>query len=100
MSTLRPELTEPPRAPTGTGTVQIGTAVPRIDGWAKVTGAARYAAEHPADDLCFGVVVNSTIARGRIRNIDVQAAMAVTGVLDVLTNQPAAHSLVGLLYRT
>ncbi|MEJ7687397.1 MAG: xanthine dehydrogenase family protein molybdopterin-binding subunit [Variovorax sp.] len=61
--------------------------VSRIDGRAKVTGQARYAAEHPAADLCFGVVVNSTVAKGRIRSIDTREALAVPGVLKVITHQ-------------
>ncbi|WP_295851922.1 xanthine dehydrogenase family protein molybdopterin-binding subunit [uncultured Xylophilus sp.] len=65
----------------------FGDAVPRVDGRAKVTGTARYAAEHFADDLAYGVVVSSTITRGRIRRIDCSAALAFPGVLDVLTHE-------------
>src|ERR1700712_975307 len=89
-----------PMAPADTGHVEIGSPVPRIDGLLKVTGRARYAAEHPAPDLAYGVVVNSTIARGRIESIDVRAAMAVPGVIDVLThdNRPSMRSF-GLMYK-
>ena len=48
----------------------IGAALPRVDGRLKVTGAARYAAEHPAEGLLYGVVVSSSIAKGRIASID------------------------------
>lgn len=71
----------------GAGMAGIGTPAPRVDGVAKVTGRARYAAEHPAPDLSYGVVVNSTIARGRIRAIDASRALALPGVLDVLTHE-------------
>jgi xanthine dehydrogenase YagR molybdenum-binding subunit len=64
----------------------IGTATSRVDGRAKVTGAAKYAAEHPAKDLAYGAVVTSTIARGRIAKIDTSEALRVAGVLDVLTH--------------
>ena len=57
-----------PASRAGTGHVAI--AAVRVDGRAKVTGAARYAAEHPRRDLAYGVVVTSTIARGRITAID------------------------------
>lgn len=89
------ESNQQPIAPPNTGPAGIGTAVPRIDGHAKVTGTARYAAEHPVADLCHGVVVNSTIARGRIVRIDTSAALAVEGVLDVLhhDNRPSMRSL-------
>jgi xanthine dehydrogenase YagR molybdenum-binding subunit len=57
-----------PGADAGTGAVSLGMPVSRVDGRAKVTGAARYAAEHPVEDpgqqLAHGVVVNSTIAKG------------------------------------
>src|SRR5262249_50115992 len=42
----------------------IGTSTSRIDGVAKVTGAAKYAAEFNAPGLAYGSVVTSTIARG------------------------------------
>lgn len=89
-----------PRAAAGTGTVPLGTPLPRIDGPAKVTGQARYAAEHPVDGLAWGVVVSSTIARGRIAGIEASAARAVPGVLDVLTHEhrPRMRSM-DLLYK-
>ncbi|MBF2952624.1 hypothetical protein HKT30_34735, partial [Pseudomonas aeruginosa] len=47
-----------------------GQALDRVDGPAKVTGQARYAAEYPAADLLHGSVVSSDVARGRVRGID------------------------------
>ena len=44
----------------------VGTAQRRVDGRAKVTGAARYAAEFAATDLLHGAVVSSAIAKGKI----------------------------------
>jgi len=65
----------------------IGTATSRVDGIAKVTGAARYAAEHNTPGLLFGSVVGSTITKGRITRIDRGAALRVNGVIDVLTHE-------------
>ena len=65
----------------------VGQSIPRDEGPAKVTGAARYAAEMPADGLLYGVVVNSTITRGRIVSFDTGAALAQPGVVDVITFQ-------------
>jgi xanthine dehydrogenase YagR molybdenum-binding subunit len=76
-----------PMAPAGTGRVALGERVARIDGPAKVSGQARYSAEYPVDDLAWGVVVGSSIARGRIRAMHIDAALAVPGVLDVLTHE-------------
>jgi xanthine dehydrogenase YagR molybdenum-binding subunit len=65
----------------------IGTPTSRVDGRVKVTGMAQYAGEFGAPDLAYGCVVTSTIARGRIRRIDATQALAVEGVLDVLTHE-------------
>ncbi|SDC72320.1 xanthine dehydrogenase, molybdenum binding subunit apoprotein [Massilia sp. PDC64] len=86
MTDLIPDL-RTPTAPDGTGRVHSGMAVSRIDGRAKVTGAAHYAAEIPAPDLAYGVVVSGTVARGRIKTIDAQAALGVPGVIDVITHE-------------
>jgi xanthine dehydrogenase YagR molybdenum-binding subunit len=69
----------------------IGTSTSRVDGFAKVTGAAKYAAEFNVPGLAYGNVVTSTIAKGRILRIDPGAALCVKGVLDVFTheNRPA-----------
>ncbi|MET0280539.1 MAG: xanthine dehydrogenase family protein molybdopterin-binding subunit [Steroidobacteraceae bacterium] len=75
--------------------MSLGDAVDRIDAYAKVTGQARYAAEHVTPDMVFGVVVNSTIAKGRIRSLDLAAASAVPGVVDILWhgNRPKMRKL-------
>ncbi len=65
----------------------IGTPTSRIDGHAKVTGAAKYAGEFNTDGLAYGAVVASTIAKGRIVRIDASDALRVEGVLDVLTHE-------------
>jgi xanthine dehydrogenase YagR molybdenum-binding subunit len=64
----------------------IGSATSRIDGVAKVTGAAKYAAEFTAPGLLYGSVVTATIAKGRILRIDAGAALRTKGVIDVLTH--------------
>jgi xanthine dehydrogenase YagR molybdenum-binding subunit len=69
----------------------IGAPISRIDGHAKVTGAAKYAAEINVAGLAHGSVVASRIAKGRILHIDASDALNVAGVIDVLTheNRPA-----------
>lgn len=66
-------------------TKYVGRAVERLDGPAKTTGRARYAAEHPYPDLAHAALVHATIARGRITTIDTAAARVVQGVIEVLT---------------
>jgi xanthine dehydrogenase YagR molybdenum-binding subunit len=67
--------------------VYIGTATSRVDGVAKVTGAAKYAAEFNVPGLAHGSVVGATIAKGRIARIDADAALRVEGVIAVLTHE-------------
>jgi xanthine dehydrogenase YagR molybdenum-binding subunit len=64
----------------------IGTPTSRVDGRAKVTGAAKYAGEFPADGLVHGFVIEATIPRGQLVRLDTDEALKVTGVIDVLTH--------------
>jgi xanthine dehydrogenase YagR molybdenum-binding subunit len=68
-------------------TTYIGTATSRVDGIAKVTGAAKYAAEQNVPNLAYGLMVGSTIAKGRIVRIDTSEALRVEGVIDILTHE-------------
>lgn len=63
----------------------------RVDGVDKVTGKARYTAEHNLPNLAYAVFVTSTIAKGNIKSMDVTKALAMPGVLDVIyyANCPA-----------
>lgn len=67
----------------------IGAPLDRTDGIAKVTGAARYAAEHPLPGLAYAVLVTSTIPKGRIAGFDAAAAREVPGVLAIMTHENA-----------
>jgi xanthine dehydrogenase YagR molybdenum-binding subunit len=68
-------------------TTYIGTATSRVDGLAKVTGAAKYASEFNTADLAHASVVTTPIAKGRITRIDASEALSVAGVIDVLTHR-------------
>lgn len=61
----------------------IGQPVDRVDGRAKVTGRARYAADNPVPGFVHGYGVFSTIGAGRITAIDATAATKLPGVLGV-----------------
>ena len=67
--------------------VGIGTPLSRVDGVAKVTGAAKYAAEYRVPDMLYGVAVVSAIAKGRIVAIDERAARAVPRVVEVVSHR-------------
>jgi len=60
----------------------IGQPISRVEGVLKVTGAAKYAAEIHPPGLLHGCIINSTITRGSIKNIDASRALAVPGVID------------------
>jgi len=65
----------------------------RVDGIAKVTGAARYAADERVASPAYAYAVTSTIARGRITAFKLDAARAVPGVLDILTYENVGNAL-------
>jgi xanthine dehydrogenase YagR molybdenum-binding subunit len=68
----------------------IGQPLTRRDGVLKVTGGARYAADNHPPGMLHAVLAVSSIARGRVTFLDVQAAKAHPGVVDVMTpaNKP------------
>jgi xanthine dehydrogenase YagR molybdenum-binding subunit len=81
----------------------IGQPLPRPDGPAKVTGRARYAADHTAPGLLHATLVTATIPAGRVEDIRVDAALHERGVVRVLTHRdlpdlagdPGAELLTG-----
>jgi len=67
----------------------IGQGIDRIDGRAKVTGAAAYSADKRAPDMAYGAIVTATIACGRITSIESTTARNTPGVLMVMTHENA-----------
>jgi xanthine dehydrogenase YagR molybdenum-binding subunit len=63
----------------------MGAPQSRIDGRAKVTGAAPYASDFAVGRPAYAYFVTSSIARGRIVGFDMEAARQVPGLLDILT---------------
>ncbi len=63
----------------------MGEPLPRIDGRLKVTGQATYPADFPMANVAYGALATSTIARGRVVSLDMEAARATPGVLDIVT---------------
>lgn len=56
----------------------------RVDGLAKVTGRAKYTADHRLDKMTYGVFVTSTIAKGSIKNMILNKAKDAPGVLEII----------------
>jgi xanthine dehydrogenase YagR molybdenum-binding subunit len=67
----------------------VGSPVDRVDGKSKVTGAAKYAAEFTAPRMAHAYAFTSTIAKGRVQDIDTVAAQNAPGVIVVITHQNA-----------
>src|SRR3982750_2276539 len=64
----------------------VGTPVSRVDGRHKVTGGPRYAAGFQVNDVSYGVLVLSTVAKGKMTKIETDAAQKAPGVLAVISH--------------
>ena len=69
--------------------VAVGAPVSRIEGHLKVTGAAAYSSDTVLPGMTYAVIVQSTIARGRITGVDADEVAALPGVLAILTHENA-----------
>jgi xanthine dehydrogenase YagR molybdenum-binding subunit len=64
----------------------IGKPMSRVDGVAKVTGKAKYAAEFQVPNLAYGFIVTSAATKGRIKEIDTAEAESAPGVVRIFTH--------------
>jgi xanthine dehydrogenase YagR molybdenum-binding subunit len=67
----------------------VGQSIDRQDGRRKVLGQAKYAAEFRAAGMAHAVLVQSTIAAGKVTGIDTGKARAMPGLLDIITSDNA-----------
>jgi xanthine dehydrogenase YagR molybdenum-binding subunit len=67
----------------------VGAPIDRVEGPEKVTGAALYVNDYTFDGMLHAVVVTSTIANGRIAEIDDTQAREAPGVVEVMTHRNA-----------
>jgi len=86
-----PEITLAQAAPHIRHGSNIGQPLTRRDGVLKVTGGARYAADHHPTGMLHAVLAVSSIARGRVNFLHVPAAKGHPGVVEVMTpeNRPS-----------
>jgi xanthine dehydrogenase YagR molybdenum-binding subunit len=61
----------------------IGTTVPRIDGPLKTSGTAKYSSDHNFPNMVHALPVQATVAKGRIKSMDVSDAEKMRGVLRI-----------------
>jgi xanthine dehydrogenase YagR molybdenum-binding subunit len=69
--------------------ITIGDPLARVDGPAKVTGNAKFAAEFPVRGLAHATQMMSTIASGRIAAMDTAQPERAPGVIAVITPKNA-----------
>ncbi|UYZ63766.1 xanthine dehydrogenase family protein molybdopterin-binding subunit [Hymenobacter weizhouensis] len=70
----------------------IGKAPSRVDGPAKVTGAARYSADFDVPGpLLYGFVVSSSVTKGRIVSVYADEVRAIPGVVEVFSHENVPH---------
>lgn len=72
---------------TGAGVGTVGASVTRVDGRAKARGEAAYTGDLRVPSMLYGELVRSSTPHGRLRSIDTAAAMAVPGVVAVVTGE-------------
>jgi xanthine dehydrogenase YagR molybdenum-binding subunit len=65
-------------------TAVVGSSISRKDGALKVTGQARYAADHPLEHVAHAVAICSTVGNGRVSHIDSSAAEKAPGFLAII----------------
>jgi xanthine dehydrogenase YagR molybdenum-binding subunit len=64
----------------------MGSPEPRLDGRAKVTGAAHYGSDFRLPNPAYAYLVTSAIAKGKVQSLDITDARAVPGVLEIFTS--------------
>lgn len=67
----------------------IGRPLDRVEGKLKVTGAALYTGDYHLPKMAYAVLIESTIAHGRVTRIDSQEASKAPGVIRIITHQNA-----------
>lgn len=63
----------------------VGKSIIRVDACEKVTGGAQYTADLEPKGALVAKVVRSTIANGEVKGFDLEAALAVPGVVKIVT---------------
>lgn len=77
----------------------INQSLPRVDGVEKVTGKARFAADVKFPGMVYGGALKSGRSSARVVSIDTSAALAIPGVLAVVTAQDMKKSASWAMYR-
>lgn len=65
--------------------MNVGKPVQRVDAFDKATGRAQYTADLCPPDALVAKILHSTIANGKVTGFELEAALAVPGVVKILT---------------
>jgi len=65
------------------------TSLHRVEGREKVTGSARYALDYDRPNAAYAVAVTAAVGRGEIESVGTEAALALPGVITVLSYENA-----------
>jgi len=87
MPSKLPENKKPAGPEYGKGHKLIGKDYTTLDLMAKVTGKSKYAEDYRAEGMLFCKLLLSPMPHGRVRHIDVSAALAMPGVKAILTEE-------------
>jgi CO/xanthine dehydrogenase Mo-binding subunit len=75
----------------------VGTSLPRIDAYAKVTGSALYPGDLSLPGMAHAKVLFARRPHARVLSIDTSAALALPGVLAVFTGRDVPVNEYGLM---
>ena len=65
----------------------VGQCVPRVDALEKVTGRAVYTADTARPGMLYAQIVRASIAHGRVKTLDLAAALEIPGLRAVLLRE-------------
>ncbi len=73
----------------------VGLSLPRVEGYAKVTGGCLYAADYQRPGTLWGKVLHSPLPHARILKVDTSKAQSLPGVKGVISANDISPRLVG-----
>jgi CO/xanthine dehydrogenase Mo-binding subunit len=85
MPSKLPEQTKTTAPEYGKGHKLIGKNYQTLDLYAKVTGRSKYAEDYRAEGMLFCRLLLSPVPHGRVKHLDLSAALAMPGVKGILT---------------
>ena len=68
-------------------TKYVGQPISRVDGQLKVMGEAKFSAEYKIENICYAALAYSSIAKGKIKKINLEEAQKSDGVITIITHE-------------